>query len=304
MSDDLKQRFLNKYHKDTKHYMKNILFADAVRVMEKNKEKDLYKFSREEIIQLIGELSPYSLQAAITQKSVIKKYIDFTLAEGYLHTGINFAKTIKPKDLEKIVSNRMIELKYVTRNEILDIVNSLNNDIDKAFLLLLFEGVKGKQMIEITSLKKGDVDYENKILKLSNRSKPKKISQELVNALYDASKQKEYLVVIDTSKKKTSFYRELPNTDYIIRSMGLNPNKPVKYRTLLARLRTIKTEIGNPYLTSTSILQSGMIAYAKKIKEERDLKNLETEHYVEITEWAGKAKSNWFETKRVVSKFV
>lgn len=302
-NSNLKERFLNQYPEKTQYYMKYIICANIVELMENIKNKDLYQFNRDELLQLIGELNPSSPQAAITQLSVIRKYIDFAIINGYLTTGINFADLIKPEDVQNVVNKQAMELKYVTREEIIDKTNSLNNAIDAAFLMLLFEGIKGEELSEIINLRKGDVNYDNNTLMLvdnNNNVRYKKVSQETINIVQDASNQKDYFVIVDTDKRKLQFYKRLQDTDFIIRTTGTKDNIPAKYRTLLAKLRAIKNELGNPYLTVTSIWESGMIHYAKEIMKQNNIKELTTEHYKEISKWAGRSENLWFSTKRVV----
>lgn len=307
INEELKQRFLNKYTEDTRYYMNYIIHADVVKMMEEKRDKDLYEFSRDELLQLIGELNPSSPQAAITQLSVIRKYIDFAIVNGYLTTGINFANLIKPEDIDGVVNKQAMELKYVTKEEIIDITNSLNNAIDAALLMLLFEGIKGERLSEITNLKKEDVNYNNNELKLidnNNNIRYKKVSDKTINILNEASKQIDYLVIVDTAKRSLEFVKQLQDTDYIIRTTSIKDNNPAKYRTLLAKLRSIKNELGNPYLTVTSIWESGMINYAKEMMEQNNITELTTEHYKKISKWAGRSESLWFSTKRTILPFI
>lgn len=131
--------------------------------------------------------------------------------------------------------------------------------------MLLFEGVKGEGLNEIINLKKDDINYDNGTLKLSGRDESKKISSQTLHILKLAANQNKYTVIINTDKRNLEFTKHLSNSEYIIRTTGLRSKGPVKYRTLLARIRSIKDEIGNPSLTATSIWESGMIHHAKEM---------------------------------------
>lgn len=119
-NNDLKQKFLNKYSENTQHYMKYIIFSDAARMMEEKSGRDLCVFAKEELLQLIVQSNPYSLQSAITQLSVFRKYIDFTITEGYLTTNINPANFIKTEDIKKVLNKEAMQLKYLTKEELID----------------------------------------------------------------------------------------------------------------------------------------------------------------------------------------
>jgi integrase len=302
-NNDLKQKFLNKYSENTQYYMKYIIFSDAARMMEEKSGQDLCAFTKEELLHLIVQSNPYSLQSAITQLSVFRKYIDFAITEGYLTSDINPANFIKMEDIKNVLDKEAMQLKYLTMEELIDMVNSLNNAIDAAFLMLLFEGVKGEGLNEIINLKKDDINYDNGTLKLSGRDELKKISSQTLHILKLAANQNKYTVIVNTEKRNLEFTKRLPDNEYIIRTTGLRSKGPVKYRTLLARIRSIKDEIGNNFLTVTSIWESGMIHYAKEMMQQRNLAKLSTEHHKEISRWAGRSEDLWFSTKRLITNF-
>ncbi|HHX23243.1 MAG TPA: hypothetical protein GX723_04405 [Thermoanaerobacterales bacterium] len=303
INEDLKTKFLNKYSENTRYYMKYIILSDAVRKMEETSRKDLCEFTKEELLQLIVNSKPYSLQSAITQLSVFRKYIDFAITEWHLTSDINPANFIKIDDVKNVLDKEAMQSKYLTKEELIDMVNSLNNAIDAALLMLLFEGVKGEALNEIINLQKDDIDYDNGTLKLVGRDELKRISRQTLYILKLATNQKEYTIIVNTEKRNLGFTKRLPDNEYIIRTTGLRSKGPVKYRTLLAKIRSIKDEIGNPSLTATSIWESGMIHYAKEIMNQRNIAELSTEHYKEISRWAGRSESLWFSTKRLITNF-
>lgn len=308
ISNNLKRRFINRYAEVNHNNIKNIICSPIVQSMEKAMNKDLYEFNPEEILTVIGDVSGtglYSKQTGLNRRSVISKYIDFALKEGYLTTGINFARLITPEEIEKLVSDKVIKNKFISKEELIYIVDMLDNAVDAAFLMLLFEGIKGKQLAEVRHLKIQDIDFENKILKLYDNdgsTRNRKVSQKLVDILFEAYLQREYKNI---SKKGIEKTYQLPQSDYIIRNCTKETDKPASYGTLTNRFNIIKNRaIGNPYLTITSIWESGMIYYTKTIIKERNLEKLTIEHYKEISQWAGRSEKSYFSTKRVVELFI
>ena len=301
---NLKKRFLEQYPESTRQNMEYVLFADIVKIMEEKKGKDLYEFNRDELLKLIGELNPSSYQAAATRLSFIRKYIKFAMINGYLTTGINFANLITPDNLKDVVNAYIIKLKYLTKEELKEIADGFDNAIDAVFVMLLYEGVKGESLSEIVNLRKKDIDFENRIIKLTDKNNTiryKKISQETINMINEALEQDKYFVVVEN--RSLRFSRPMPSTDYVIRTVG-NYVGPAKSRTLIARLRAAKKKIGNPYITPTSIWESGMINYAKKLKEKEGIKELTTDHYKEISKWAGRSEILWHNTKMLVLPYI
>ena len=164
--------------------------------MEEKKGKDLYEFNRDELLKLIGELNPSSYQAAATRLSFIRKYIKFAMINGHLTTGINFANLITPDNLKDVVNAYIIKLKYLTKEELKEIADGFDNAIDAVFVMLLYEGVKGESLSEIVNLRKKDIDFENRIIKLTDKNNTiryKKISQETINMINEAFRTRRIL---------------------------------------------------------------------------------------------------------------
>lgn len=235
---ELKEMFLKQYTPRTQQYMRYILYSDQAKIMETRKGKDIYEFNRDEVLQLIGESSPTSIHSGISQLSVIKKYIDFAIVNGHLTTGINFADLIKPNDVNEVINLKAIELKYITRDDLKIVADSLNNAIDATFIVLLFEGVRGKKLHEIINLRKEDVDFEKNTLKLTDADgsiRHRRVSQYLIDLIKEAINQKEYLVNISSDGTRSPYTRRIPSTGYVIRGSRIKQPNPIRYRTLLGK---------------------------------------------------------------------
>jgi len=78
------------------------------------------------LLELIAQSNPYSIQSAITQLSVLRKYIDFAITKGYLRWDTNAADFIKLSDVKGVLNDYEIRLKYLTE----DAYNQKNNGIN------------------------------------------------------------------------------------------------------------------------------------------------------------------------------
>lgn len=77
------------------------------------------------MLELIAQSNPYSIQSAIIQLSVLRKYIDFAITKGYLRWDTNAADFIKLSDVKGVLNDDEIRLKYLTKDELTEIANSL-----------------------------------------------------------------------------------------------------------------------------------------------------------------------------------
>jgi hypothetical protein len=166
--------------------------------------------------------------------------------------------------------------------------------------LITYGSLKTKLCMIIVAL---NMTRDNGTIKLVGRDELKKISSQALDILKMAANQKEYTIIVNTRKRNLEFTKHLPDNDYVVRTASLIAKGPIKYRTLLSKIRSIREEIGNPLLTATSIWESGIIHYAKDMMEKRNLVMLSTEHYKEISRWAGRSESLWFNTKRLITNF-
>lgn len=72
------------------------------------------------------------------------------------------------------------------------------------------------------------------------------------------------------------------DTGYVFRVSGGAKQGKVKPTFFNARINTIKDWVGNPYLTPTNLYFSGMIEYAKQLKEEKG-SELDKMDYIKIS---------------------
>ncbi len=280
----LKKRFLEQYPEETQETMKYTIFGKAVTTLEERFGKDLCLFNIEELKILLGEFNAGSVPALTCRLSVINKYLDFANSEGFIPSGINYATNIDYSELEQYINKFRVENKYISKEELNEILYGVcRNDQDAAFIALLWEGVKGERMAELINLKVDDVDFENNILSLTDKDGSKrqiKVSNETLKFIKGAIKEEEYEVYYNTVNYAAT-KRNLITTDYVFRkSSNRNNTEKIGYQTLHDRFKEIKTIYGNPFLTITSIWESGMYNMAYKIKKEKG--KLEKEDYIKI----------------------
>jgi hypothetical protein len=123
-----------------------------------------------------------------------------------------------------------------------------------------------------------------------------------MNIINDAIDQEYYIKrKFDTNTTLMSDEIGFIEKDYVVKIAGRLGQ--ISRNTMISRLNRIKNDFGLHYLSTTNFWVSGMINYAKELKEKRGMIELTKEEYEMINIRFGK-KGNWFDTKRLIKDFV
>lgn len=277
--------------------------------LENEWRKDLCEFSYDEISTLLGDLNAGTVSSLQTQHNIIKQYIQYAINEGYGNPlKINYAEMFKIKDFKQYINKIKVDNRIITKEDLLDIIESTDfyggNAQDYCPLVLIFNGVWGKNLEELINLKREDIDENNSTLKLTKDNGDErtiKIDSEWIKYLIKASEETEYTILksIEAMKFQT---RKLINSPYVLKGYR---NEKAEAQLIRQRFMRIRKFWGNEYITPKSILYSGMIHYAKKYKEKHKLKKLQTTSYKNISKRFGVNPNNWHTTtKRNIKKYV
>ena len=252
--------------------------------------KDLYLFTRDEILNMLQRFSSSSPNTLNVYLSIIRNYIDLAIEQNYIKTNINMANNITYNDLVELVSTSKKDRKFVVADDFYDRVqHEVRNLQDQAKLLLVFEGIKGKDNSELQNLKLEDIDFDNRQIKVIRDGEELSvtISPMLTNILYRAKDEKWYFMHNGKKEKSVGGYtRELFPADespYLLRpykSVGQN----IKGNTLQFQvLRICNVYLNMPFVTPSSIFLSGVIYKLKQCEEElgEELRLIDVTNYID-----------------------
>lgn len=189
--DTLKEWFLNDmrekdYDKETIRNFENFMYRIRSFEIQYTEPKLINEYNYEELIVFLKTLGSSSKESLVSYMNMIKRFFLFCVNQGKMDDSIDFTRTIDYKTLERCVDKRKNKHRYITEKAFKEVVNGLVNDVDKALLMLIFEGVAGKENSEIINLKKEDIDFDNNILNIyleDNTVKQVSISDELASIL-------------------------------------------------------------------------------------------------------------------------
>jgi integrase len=318
---DLKKDFLSKISFGTQNMYWYVL-KKVSKIAEMEYQKDVCNFNYDEFTLLLSGLKAKSLNSLYTQLSIITKYIDFAIP-GYSQTGINYGYSFTGSEtLEKYVSKSYADNKYITFEQITEIIEFCDNPQDAICFALLYYGAFGEELEELTNITVKDVDFKNGIITLKKHIKNNngilelktrqiEVPDSIITLIEDAINQVEYKKnngeeLNYTTDATTPPYFKMYPSEYIIRKAGKKDSKPTR-GTVADRIRRICADLGYNKLNPTNIWISGMIHYAKQYIAERcisDPSTLERQDYITINKYFGYGEQYWHVTKTRILKFL
>lgn len=240
-------------------------------------QKDMYDFNMSELKQVLLNANKSTLNSVRAFASMMKKYIDWAIHTGLVNSNINPMDMFTTKDYEECI-DRSRKL-FISEDELIEIENRLANYQDKIILRLLFEGVNGYEVSELINLKKDDVDYANKRLRLYDNKNGERfinVSDRCLDIIEKAIREETYYARnAEKESKHGKDEYEYFETEHVIKNVLTGrTKKPADKNVIYRRIYLIKELFDMPYLTVKNVWRSGMIKMAVDLyKEEGELTN-------------------------------
>ena len=248
--------------------------------------KDLSEFTLEEMETILYNFQANNRNTVESYARIISSYLNWSYQHNKTQT--NVLSSLKPTDFEKYLTN---EENYFTDKLLRRWEDGCANYQDAVLLRLLFNGIGGKQMSEIRNLKKTDVDFDNKRLRLVNTLKsdsnglPLKFTERWIDVddrtldlIRGAIDKKTYLKkngdMAETQHNNVRAFTDLVSNDYVVRASITktdNWNTPVDRFVIYRRIQMLSEIFGIEILTTKFIQRSGMIYYANELMKDGEL---------------------------------
>ena len=247
-------------------------------------DKDVSKFDFEELEKIMYGFKANNRNTVETYSRIISSYLNWCVSRG-LSTE-NCLADLKPDDFSKYLEDNesYFEDKQIRRWE-----EQMNNYQDAVIVRLLFEGVGGKQMSEIRNLKKTDIDFDKKRMRLVNTLKadkngePIKFTERYVNFDDYTAKILEGAINEKIYKKRNGEmiynphvrdFTDLIENEYVVRPSNTktaSDKYPVDKFVIYRRIQMLSEVLGIENFTAKLIQRSGMIHYASTIMQGEEL---------------------------------
>ncbi|MEI2465107.1 phage lytic cycle repressor MrpR family protein [Niallia taxi] len=289
-NEQVKENFLQDAYGDSEGSQHNIRYLfKKIAKYEKNRDKDISEFTRDEIRNVLESTRPFSLSDVKRKGNYINFYIQWMIENG--HRSNNISPLLAADDnfyMSTLDTNRKL---YFSLEEFEDILENVPNAQDQAMLSLMFYGIVGEEFKELTHLTYYDIDWNTGVITVRNRE------DKFTGESFDVERQvnDRTLYFLERAHKQPYFYtnnetndrpKTLIETDLILKnvvSSRVNKGAAVSPSTLYGRLTRLKEHLELEYLTSKTVMQSGMLYMAYDlIFNQKKHKDLSTELYQEI----------------------
>jgi len=286
----IKETFLHDAYADSEGSRHNVFYLfKKIAKYEKNRDKDISDFTRDEIRNVLESIRPFSLADAKRKGNYLNFYISWMIENGYRLNNIspllaaddNFYKST-------LDNNRKL---YYSYDEFQDILEETPNAQDQAMLALMFQGIIGEEFKELTHLSYYDIDWKNGIVTINNRED--KLTDSVITVTREVNDR--VLYYLERAHNATEYYRSndkfgkaqnLVPSDLILKnttSARLKEGSSVSPSALYGRISRLKDFLDLEYFTSKTVMQSGMLYMAYDlIFNQKKYTNLSTELYQEI----------------------
>jgi integrase len=263
---EIKEKFLMTYDNEQSRKTLNNVFLKS-ELVESVLEKDLYSFNLTEIGKVIQNANPHSKLVAQSLGRFISQYI--TWAMSYRESNLNPLQGVNSEWYEQFV-DKTKKIHY-SFDEFIELLESpdMRNPQDQAFLFLCFEGISGKQFIELRELQWNDVNVEENKIYIKQRDEYVDVLPECIKYLQKAYDQKVYYMY--DSETKDYKEKELLDSPYIFKNQKAGrtyPGTMVSMGVFYNRIHSLADQFSLEYLTCNALKQSGQIFYSVKLYEQ------------------------------------
>ena len=266
-NEEVKIQFINDYKRSRVVNETSLtgMFNKIYKYEIQNK-KDCNNFAIEEILAMYRCFKAKSVHVLENYNVYLKSYAAFCMHYGFGMEN-NYANISKAM-LQECLDENIIKQKFLTREQFDEVEDELYNYTDKALLELLWEGISGKSMEDIVSLKRSMISEDKQYICFEDGRKVK-LSAKLYNYLDKAFAEKEYMCYGVTVRVKQligddCLYKEMDNA-YTVDS------DDKFFRWVYRRIQTYRKHVGLPLLTMKTIAASGLLYKIKQAMEKNNL---------------------------------
>lgn len=237
---------------------------DICKPFEEKFGKDVYDFNQFEIIEMYKNYVWTSIDSLYNLNSRLALYGDWALSKMMVKTNINYFRVIDRQQLQQCIFQIIVEKSVITREQVLDLAKQLENPSDAFILLCLFEGICGKNNLEIALAESKNIVYKNDFnitMHVTDGEKERdvKISKELYNFALESDTTYAYSPL---RGDKIECINLVP-TKYIINDCpGVWTEDLLnKGRRIRDRIARILKWLGTVGINKMSLINSGIIDY-------------------------------------------
>ncbi len=237
--------------------------------IEDELNKDIMDFTYDEIEYTMKHLEYRHIMNLNLALETFVEYVDYLGKSKN-----NLYRKYKRKNgesLQKYVVDLKLE-KYFSEDKLDKLLNEIETNREKGLILALYEGIRGKHLYELRTLKVENIDEINKMVKVMDYDKTERyveISDKLIELLFLIDKE-ESVVLKDDKRYRERYFETTPyvfrSAEYLSVVRNIDGEDIVSNHTINSIFKSIqKTYQDCKYLTPVSLVNSGI--YNRILKE-------------------------------------
>jgi integrase len=237
------------------------------KAIEEFYEKDISEFTQNEVVDLLQRVGSSSRGYLITICNVLRKYYDWNLKEGYITDVDNkFTQGNTEYIIANVIPIEFIKKKYYNYDMFLEYINKIKDYQNKFIAYGIYFGIDFE---DLCTVKFSDIDKDNNTVKLKS-GRLAEVDDVFIYIAEKANNQVEYDEDGDGLKyvERPSFYQFKPDAPYILKPLLRSPGEVVKNNVKIIRIRVIRKQSGNDFLTEPNLKKNGLINYISTKFEE------------------------------------
>jgi len=311
-NNEIKERFVKTYDSEaTQEHIKYVLQSAAKTEFEL--EKDMYEFNTQDFDRMFLGFRSKSDIGFATRRSIIEQYVQWCLENGYVKSKVNWVSEMfrgGESQYSKYVNKVAQANKHITNQADLDDIIEFCANAQDALLIKLT--TLGLTVIELSNLRIEDCHTISKKIDLRNENdeviRTLEVDESTIILITDAINQERY-EVNNGEPSPTARVKSFPLkvTGYIFRATKRSTEDKIPRQLVSRRMSNIFTLMDLPFLNITNLWWSGVILYAKRLKEELGKDKLEKEDYIAINEYfryGETGETYWYQTKQKIEDYL
>jgi integrase len=225
-------------------------------------EKDVCYFNQLEVTDLLKSLNSKSRLRLQNICVYLKKYYDWCYRKNIVQNIDNpFDRTITDIIIDDIIPKEDISDKYFNEETLLEYKDKVKDPMNKFILYAIYSSIKGDEYCDLVNLKMSDLDEKNKtVTTISGRIV--EVNDLFIQLMKDADRQTHYYP--NGEIPETNFdNNRYPDSPYVIKTCRATPD-PVKYQIVANRLKVIKNQTENEFMSVNILYKNGLVNYIQK----------------------------------------
>jgi integrase len=234
--------------------------------VERYYQKDLSEFNQEEVIDLLKKVNSTSRNYLTSLCTFLSNYYEWCYKEKIIKDIDNKFSPDKTKMMiEAIIPYEVIAKQFFSKSVFLQYLDKIYNESDKLLAYCFYLGIKGKDFEEVVNLKICDLDEENKTIKLIT-GRIVEVDDyfiELMKKTNSAVYYDEDGTLMSAANRRIGLYKYI-SSEYVFKQMARGNANPLSMPSLNKKLKTIKKQANNRFLTVSLIYKNGLVNYIKE----------------------------------------